>query len=99
MKPTDLTILRALLDAGKKHLSESETKAFSGMLRDMEAGVIVRLTKPQRVWAESKYNHLNLDRAYKDKPPPSRGRKATEPQTRGELPWAHLGLPSRPPGK
>jgi hypothetical protein len=99
-KPTDLTVLRALLDAGKKHLSENETKAFSGMLRDMEAGIIVRLSKPQRAWAEAKYNHLNLDRAYvNEAPPPGKKRKGAPTGPLGELPWAHLGMPDKPPGR
>jgi hypothetical protein len=40
------------------------------MLNDLERGVIINLSKPQRQWAESKYNNLDLDRAYINKAPP-----------------------------
>jgi hypothetical protein len=67
---TDLTLLRALLDAGLKRISGSEERAFRGMLRDLESGMLVKLSKPQRIWVEGKYNTLDLGRAYIDKAPP-----------------------------
>lgn len=68
---TDLTILRALLDAGKGHLTSLEEKAFRGMYADISNGLLVRLSKAQRDWVEKKYFHLKLDRVYKDKAPPT----------------------------
>jgi len=67
---TDFTLLRALLDAGLKRISLSEEKAFKGMLRDLEGGMIVKLSKDQRAWVESRYNALDLQRAYVNKVPP-----------------------------
>jgi hypothetical protein len=67
---TDLTLLRALLDAGLKRISGSEEKAFRSMLRDLESGLIIKLSKSQRVWVEGKYNALDLGRAYINKAPP-----------------------------
>lgn len=91
-----MTILRALLDAGRKNLTASEEKAFKGMLDDLEQGRVVRLSKAQRQWAEGKYHHLNLDRAYKDKaPPPRQKSKSSQPV---EFPWQGK-LPLKPPGK
>lgn len=68
-KPTDITVLRALL-AVQTRLSSGDQKAFREMLTDLENGKIIRLSKAQRQWAEQKYYHLGLDRAFKDTPPP-----------------------------
>jgi hypothetical protein len=67
---TDLTLLRALLDAGLKRISGSEEKSFKGMLRDLESGMVIKLSKAQRAWVESRYNALDLGRAYTDRAPP-----------------------------
>ena len=95
-KPTDLTILRALLDIGKRSLSTNEEHAFKGMLSDLEIGRIVRLSQGQRSWAEQKYFHLGLDRAYKDKAPPK-----VKVNTKGMVTsfgW-EASKPLKPPGK
>jgi hypothetical protein len=68
-KPTDLSVLRALL-AVKARLSPSEDKAFTGMLTDLENGRIINLSKAQRQWAEQRYYHLQLDQVFRDTPPP-----------------------------
>ena len=68
--PSDQTILRSLLDAGKEKLTNSEVTSFRRMLEDLEGGKIISLSKSQRLWAEGKYNHLKLDRAYINKAPP-----------------------------
>lgn len=93
---TDLTLLRALLDAGLKRLSASEERSFRSMLRDLESGLIVKLSKSQRLWVEGKYNHLDLDRAYRDKPPPKV--KVTKGPPGSELVW-DKPKPLKPPGK
>ena len=95
-KPTDLTILRALLDAGKKKLSASEERAFKGMLGDLEGGRVVRLSKAQREWAEKKYYGLQLDQAYKNTAPPKVAVKTAPAPT--VFPW-ELNKPLKPPGK
>jgi len=93
-KPTDLILLRALLGS-KARLSDSEEKAFRGMLTDLENGKIINLSKSQRTWAEQKYYHLQLDRAYKDIPPPKVTVRKEAPI---KLPW-EKNLPLKPPGK
>lgn len=95
--PTDLMILRALLDAGKKSLTAGEERAFKGMLSDLEGGKIIRLSKSQREWAEKKYFHLQLDRAYKDKPPPAL-KTNLKPAAPTVFPWEQ-NKPLKPPGK
>jgi len=92
-KPTDLTILRSLL-AVKARLSSSEEKAFKGMLTDLENGRIINLSKSQRQWAEQKYYHLQLDRAFKDTPPPKVKVQKAPPVV---FPW-EKDKPLKPPG-
>lgn len=94
--PTDLTILRALLDAGKKSLSASEERAFKGMLADLEGGRLIRLSKAQREWAEKKYYDLQLDRAYRDKAPPVI--QTQKPKQPVVFPWEQ-NKPLKPPGR
>ena len=93
---TDLTLLRALLDAGLKRISLSEEKAFRGMLRDLESGMIVKLSKAQRLWVESKYNALDLQRAYVNKAPP-KVKVAVRPSG-AELIWDKPKA-TKPPGR
>lgn len=95
VKVTDLNLLRSLLDAGKTHLAPAESTAFTGMLRDLESGLVVRLSKSQRFWAESKYNSLDLGKAYKDKPVPKV--KLKKPQS-APLIWEQPRA-LKPPGK
>lgn len=91
---TDLTLLRALLDAGLKRISASEERAFRSMLTDLERGLFVKLSKSQRQWVESKYNALDLDRAYINKAPPKV--KVTPRPTGSELVW-DKPKPLKPP--
>lgn len=93
---TDLKMLRALLDAGKSSLSGSEERSFRGMLQDLERGEIVRLSKNQRLWVESRYNALNLDRAYINKAPPKV--KVVVRPSEGVPVWEQPKV-MRPPGK
>lgn len=93
---TDLTLLRALLDAGLKRISASEEKAFRGMLRDLESGLIIKLSKPQRLWVEGKYNALDLQRAYVNKAPPKV--KVTVRPSGAESIWDRPKV-SKPPGR
>ena len=95
---TDLTLLRALLDAGLRGLSAGEERSFKSMLRDLESGHLVQLSKSQRLWVEGKYNHLDLDRAYRDKPPPKPKVKVTRGPPGPELVW-NKPKPLKPPGK
>lgn len=93
---TDLTLLRALLDAGLKRISASEEKAFKGMLRDLESGMIVKLSKAQRLWVEGKYNALDLQRAYVNKAPPKV--KVTVRASGADTIWDKPKA-TKPPGK
>lgn len=93
---TDLTLLRALLDAGLKRISGSEERAFRSMLRDLESGMIVKLSKSQRLWVEGKYNALDLQRAYVDKAPPKV--KVTMRPSGSELIWDRPKV-TKPPGR
>lgn len=93
---TDLTLLRALLDAGLKRISASEERAFRGMLRDLESGLIVKLSKAQRVWVEGKYNALDLQRAYLNKAPPKV--KVTVRTSGAETIWDKPKV-TKPPGR
>jgi len=96
VKPTDMTILRALLDAGKKNLSTAEAKAFKGMLFDLEGGKYIRLSKSQREWAEKKYYGLQLDRVYRDTPPPPV--VSVKPKTPTVYAWEQNKV-LKPPGR
>jgi len=69
-KKTDLTLLRAILDAGLKRISMYEERCFKSMLGDLERGAMIKLSRAQRQWVESKYNALDLDRAYINRAPP-----------------------------
>lgn len=93
---TDLTLLRALLDAGLKRISGSEERAFRSMLRDLESGMIVKLSKSQHLWVESKYNALDLQRAYVDKAPPKV--KVTMRPSGSESIWDRPKV-TKPPGR
>lgn len=95
--PTDMTILRALLDAGKSHLTTLEEKAFRNMLSDLANGVLVRLSKAQRAWVEQKYYHLNLDKAYKNKAPPQINLPKVGPP-KSVYAWEE-NRPLKPPGR
>lgn len=96
MGPTDTHILRALLSAGLAKLTSGEERAFKGMLSDLEGGKVVRLSKSQRQWAEQRYQALQLDRAFKDKPPPVVKVLKDKPPT--EFGW-EKNRPLKPPGK
>lgn len=96
VKTTDMTILRALLDAGKKSLSIAEAKAFKSMLLDLEGGKYIRLSKSQREWAEKRYYGLQLDRVYRDTPPPPVVH--VKPKTPIVYAWEQ-GKPFKPPGR
>jgi hypothetical protein len=93
---TDLTLLRALLDAGLKRISGSEERSFRSMLRDLESGLIVKLSKAQRLWVEGKYNALDLQRAYVDKAPPKI--KVTVRPSGAESIWDKPKV-TKPPGR
>lgn len=93
---TDFTLLRALLDAGLKRISLSEEKAFKGMLRDLESGLIIKLSKAQRMWVEGKYNALDLQRAYANKAPPKV--KVVIRPSGSEQIW-NKPKPLKPPGR
>lgn len=93
---TDLTLLNALLDAGKSRLSISEAKSFNSMLDGLDAGQFINLTQGQREWVEKKYYELGMDRAYINKAPPIR-----KPSIKGKLgtPIWEQPRPARPPGR
>lgn len=94
--PTDLVLLRSLLDAGRPKLTSNEDTAFCRMLADLETGSIVNLSKKQREWAEKKYFELKLDQAYKNRAPAKVAvLKAPAPKV---FPWEQ-NRPLKPPGK
>lgn len=90
---SDMKMLRELLGSGA--LSESQAKAFKGMLQDLVDGRFVELTKAQRAWASQ--IHSDLDLAHK------RVRLAPMPKPRrqwGAAPtvWEQP-KPLKPPGR
>jgi hypothetical protein len=93
---TDKTLLRSLLDAGRPKLSPSEITAFTRMLEDLEAGMLVRLSKAQRLWTEQKYSQLDLDKVYKDRPVPKT--KVSKVHSSAPLVWDQKKV-LKPPGK
>jgi hypothetical protein len=95
-KITDLTVLNALLDAGKTSLSISENKAFSSMLDGLEAGQYINLSKGQREWALKRYYELGMDRAYINKAPPTR---VPNIKRKVSTPIWEQPRPARPPGR
>jgi hypothetical protein len=92
MKPTDLTMLWALLST--KKLTMGERKAFQNMYDDLERGRMVGLSKQQRLWVEKRYTDLDLH----GKPlPPRPAPKRVSAQTTTLL-WEGK-LPLKPPGR
>jgi len=55
---TDRVVLNAILTCGK--LKPAEKRAFQGMYNDIERGLVIDLTKKQRLWAESVYDKYNV---------------------------------------
>jgi hypothetical protein len=95
LKPgrSDRQTLSALLLSGK--LTPSEEKAFRSMYNSLETGQI-RLTPPQRMWADEVYKKLKLDTAE-----PSRFKKLPAGAPMPEHPYDKMkaSLPLKPPGK
>lgn len=61
-KKTDLQVLRAILNLPPPKLSVSERKTFQAMYDQLAAGMMIGLSKKQRVWADSVYDRNDLDR-------------------------------------
>jgi len=57
-KKSDRTVLSALMLSGK--LTLTEERAFRSMYNSLERGQ-VRLTEPQRMWADQVYEKLKLN--------------------------------------
>jgi hypothetical protein len=72
-----------------------EERSFRSMLQSLESGVIIKLSKAQRIWVESKYNALDLDRAYINKAPP---KVKVTLRTPGSNLW-DKPKPLKPPGR
>jgi len=92
MKPTDLTLLWAVISS--KKLTPGEQKAFQNMYDDLRDGRMISLSKNQRIWVEKKYT--DLDMHGKVVPPPPAPKRTSAPA--GPLPWASK-LPLKPPGR
>jgi hypothetical protein len=91
---TDLTILRAL-KTHRARLASGEETAFRRMLEDLEAGMVARLTRKQREWAEKRYLDLKLDKEEgKPLPAPPEPKSGPVPT----FPW-EKNRPLKPPGK
>jgi hypothetical protein len=96
LKPgrSDRQTLSALLLSGKVTLDEE--RAFRSMFNALENGQI-RLTPPQRMWADEIYNKLKLDDAK-----PSKFKKLpSKPNGVTASPYDELvkNRPLKPPGK
>lgn len=55
---TDRVVLSAILSCGK--LSRAEQSAFQRMYNELQDGMIIDLTKKQRLWADSVYDKYNV---------------------------------------
>lgn len=93
---TDKNLLCGLLDAGRAKLSDSEVTAFTRMLEDLEGGMVIRLSKAQRLWAEQRYLQLDLDKVYKNRPIPKA--KVAKVHRPAPLIWEQK-KELKPPGK
>lgn len=96
-KRSDRLVLSSLLTSGK--LTPSEEKAFRSMLEALDSGQ-VKLTPPQRMWADEIYSKLRLD----TKPEPStvvksKTAKAAERQTSHPFDEIIKNRPLKPPGR
>lgn len=96
LKPgrSDRQTLSALLLSGK--LTPSEERAFRSMYNSLEGGQI-KLTPPQRMWADEVYKKLKLDVAE-----PSKFKKLPKGVAPlSEHPYDKMAksLPMKPPGK
>lgn len=92
-KPTDTTMLHALLVCGK--IQGKELKAFQNMWDDLHNGRQIQLSKPQRAWVEKKYTDLDLHGKPLPPPPPVKVR----PKAAGSFPWENNPKPLKPPGR
>lgn len=61
-KLSDLQILRALLSQSDGTLSPSEKRAFQHMYDNVAAGMVIQLSKKQRLWLDGVYAKLKDDR-------------------------------------
>lgn len=60
-KKTDLQVLRALMGLPAGKLSGNEKTVFRRMFEDVNGGMVIGLSKKQRMWAESVYDKHDLD--------------------------------------
>jgi hypothetical protein len=60
-KKTDLQVLRALLSMPDGKLSAGEKRAFQAMYDNVASGMIIQLSKKQRLWTDSVYDRFDLD--------------------------------------
>lgn len=96
LKPgrSDRQTLSGLLLSGK--LTSTEERAFRSMFNSLEEGQI-RLTPPQRMWADQVFDKLKLDTA-----PPSKFKTLPKrPEGISSNPYDKMVLsrPLKPPGK
>lgn len=91
-KPTDITMLHALIACGK--VLGKELKAFQNMWDDLHTGRQVQLSKPQRAWVEKKYTDLDLH----GKPLPPPPAVKVRPKA-AAFPWENDPKPLKPPGR
>lgn len=57
---SDLQVLRALLGTDGK-LTSGEKRAFQAMYDNVAAGMVIQLSKKQRIWADSIFDKHKLD--------------------------------------
>lgn len=60
-KKTDLQVLRALLGMPEGKLTTSEKRAFQHMYDNVASGMVIQLSKKQRIWTDSTYDKFKLD--------------------------------------
>jgi len=60
-KKTDLQVLRALLSLPDGKLSTREKQIFQAMYDNVATGMVIQLSKKQRLWTDSVYDRFDLD--------------------------------------
>lgn len=89
---TDMQMLRALI--ASRRLAGNEEAAFKGMLGCLERGEQIALSRNQRIWAEERFEDLDL----KNKPLPANVPPPKPSNPIEGMPWAQ-NLPKKPPGR
>jgi hypothetical protein len=60
-KMSDLQVLRSILGMPDGKLAPGEKRAFQAMYDNVAAGMVIQLSKKQRLWADSVFDKHKLD--------------------------------------